>query len=158
MVLAAANLQGQEKFSDNLIYGGNLGMNFGNGFFSVTVAPSALYRFNKYIASGPSIIYSYVKQSDFKTSMYGGSWITLVDPLNFLQLSAELEQLRVNVNSTFVNDRDSKFWNTALFLGGGLRSGLRNGNVVVGLRYNVLFNSGNRVYAEAYQPFVRVYF
>jgi hypothetical protein len=41
-----------------------------------------------------------------------------------------------------------------LFLGGGYRTG----NVIVGMRYNILHNSNNNVYNEAFMPFVRVFF
>jgi len=37
-------------------------------------------------------------------------------------------------------------------------AGYRLGGVVAGIRYNVLFQDGESIYAEAWQPFVRVYF
>jgi hypothetical protein len=77
----------------------------------------------------------------------------LVNPIPELQLSVELEQLRVNVNYESENISD-KFWNTGLFLG----AGYRQDNFTIGVRYNVLFNEDKNVYGDALMPFVRVYF
>jgi hypothetical protein len=41
-----------------------------------------------------------------------------------------------------------------LFLGGGYGSD----NVVVGVRYNLLFKESDFVYSSAMMPFIRVYF
>lgn len=78
--------------------------------------------------------------------------IGLINPVEQIQLSAELEQLRVN--TTYEDNFKDDFWNTALFLGVGYRTN----NVTVGIRYNVLFNRDKNVYNEAFMPFVRVYF
>ena len=87
--------------------------------------------------------------------MYGPSLIVLGNPIPQIQLSAELEQLRVNVDYDddlgFPNDN---FWNTALFLGAGYRTN----NVTIGVRYNVLHDSDKNVYSDVFMPFVRVYF
>jgi hypothetical protein len=135
--------------------GGGLGVSFGNGNFSGTLAPSAIYNFNQYVAMGPSLIFSYQSNDFFKSTLYGGSWITLFNPLREIQLSAELEQLRVNQEIAFIdgNEQDN-FWNTALFIGAGYRAG----PATLGIRYNVLYNNDDRVYATAWNPFVRVYF
>ena len=83
------------------------------------------------------------------------SLITLFNPIHEVQLSAELEQLRVNNTYTaFLPSIKDNFWNTALFLGAGYRSQ----NVTVGIRYNILYRESNNVYSQAWMPFVRVYF
>ena len=87
--------------------------------------------------------------------MYGVSAIVLVDPIANIQLSGEIEQLfgnRSGNNNFVVEDEDID--NTALFLGGGYNF---NG-VSVGIRYNVLFDDDDGIFAQAWQPFVRVYF
>jgi hypothetical protein len=87
--------------------------------------------------------------------MYGGSLIALLNPINELQISAELEQLRVNrsFENALVTDKQD-FWNTALFVGVGYRSE----NVTFGVRYNVLHRERANIYAEAFMPFVRIFF
>ncbi|WP_432412544.1 hypothetical protein [Rasiella sp. SM2506] len=142
-------------FWEKVQFGGGLGISFGNGGFSGTIAPSAIYNFNDYFAMGPSLIFSYQSFDFYKTTLYGGSWIVLANPIPQIQLSAEIEQLRVNRTIKDIDiNLENNFWNTALFVGAGYRAGF----VTIGLRYNVLYNDRDRVYATAWNPFVRVYF
>jgi len=134
--------------------GGGIGLNFGSGFTDVTLAPSAIYNFNQYFAAGVGIQGSYVRVKNYYESyLYGGSLIALLSPIEQIQLSAELEQLRVNTNFSGF-EPDDNFWNTALYIGGGYRAQ----NVTVGIRYNVLYKENRSVYSEPFMPFVRIYF
>lgn len=145
----------KSEFWSKVQFGGGLGLGFGNNSTNVSVAPSAIYNFGQKAALGLGVQYSYIRQKDFYTShLYGGSIIGLVNPIQEIQLSAELEELRVNTdfdNSSFTTD---DFWNTALFLGAGYRTN----NATIGVRYNVLHNDNNNIYTTAFMPFVRVYF
>lgn len=139
--------------ADRLHFGGSLGLSIGSGFTNIMVAPSAIYDVNQYFSAGGGLQGSYVSwRNNFESFIYGASLIGLVNPLPEVQLSAELEQLRVN--TTYDDDFQDNFWNTALFVG----IGYRTNNVTVGVRYNVLFKGENNVYNEAFMPFVRVYF
>jgi hypothetical protein len=146
----------KNDFWNHVQFGGGIGLGFGNGYSNITIAPSAIYNFNETISFGLGTQYSYVNQKGFyKSNIYGGSVIGLINPIQQIQLSIELEQLRVNntyqdFSGTIKND----FWNTALFLGGGYRSE----NITIGLRYNVLHKDENNVYIDALMPFVRIYF
>jgi len=143
-------------FESRIRFGGGLGLSFGSGYTNVTVAPSALYDFNPYFSAGLGLQGSYVRDKDFYESyIYGPSLILLGNPIPEIQLSAELEQLRVNLeyDDEFGGGSDN-FWNTALFLGAGYRME----NVTIGARYNVLHDSDKNVYNDALMPFVRVYF
>ena len=158
------NLTGQQQsFSSNssadfwnkVQFGGGFGLSLGSGYTDISVAPSAIYNFNEYFAMGAGVQYTYASQRNFYTSnLYGGSIITLFNPIPEIQLSAELEQLRVNVNGTGQNNFSNNFWNTGLFVGAGYRTG----NVTLGARYNLLFNADKGAYSDALMPFVRVYF
>ncbi len=148
----------QEKqksvFWEKVQFGGGFGLGFGSGFTNISVAPSAIYNVNKYFSAGLGLQYSYLKQKNFySSSQYGASVIGLVNPVEEIQLSVELEQLRVNVSYDETNFSDD-FWNTGLFLGAGYRME----NVIIGARYNVLFNEDKNVYGDAFMPFVRVFF
>ena len=143
-------------FWSRVHFGGGLGVGFGSNYTNIALAPSAIYDFNPYISAGIALQGSYVRDKNFYESyMYGPSLIVLGNPIPQIQLSAELEQLRVNVNYDdnlgFPNDN---FWNTALFLGAGYRTN----NITFGIRYNVLHDSDKNVYSDALMPFVRVYF
>jgi len=149
----------QSDFWKKVQIGGGLGLNFGSGFTDVTVAPSAIYNFNEYVAAGVGLQGSYVRvHNNYESYIYGGSLIGIFNPFEQIQVSAELEQLRVNTNfyeSGFLaKDENDNFWNTALYLG----LGYRTENVTVGIRYNVLYNANKSVYSEPFMPFVRVYF
>jgi hypothetical protein len=146
----------KSDFWDHVQFGGGLGLGFGSGYADVMVAPSAIYNFNDYVSAGLGLQYNYVKQRDFyNANMYGGSIITLINPIAELQISAELEQLRVNRTfEDFYGSATQDFWNTALFLG----AGYRNENVTFGIRYNILHKDRDNIYAEAFMPFVRIFF
>ena len=94
--------------------------------------------------------YSYQSGNGFSSSLYGASIITLVNPTQTVQLSAEIEQVLVNQKLDF---NTASFWNTALFLGAGYRAA----NVTVGFRYNLLYQKQNVIYANAWVAFVRIY-
>ena len=146
--------QPENQFWKNVQIGGGLGLGFGSGYTDISIAPSAIYNFNEYAALGLGLQYKYLKQKDYYAShLYGGSIIGLLNPIRQIQLSAELEQLRVNVNLEGSNSNSQNYWNTALFIGAGYRSG----NVTIGARYNVL-DDKNSIYGSAFMPFVRVYF
>lgn len=136
--------------------GGGLGLGIGGNFTNITVAPSAIYPVNQYFSTGLGLQYSYIKQKGFYDShIYGASLITLFNPIQEIQLSAELEELRVNNSYDYsLSKIKDNFWNTALFLG----AGYRNQNLTIGFRYNILHKEQNNVYSQAWMPFVRVYF
>lgn len=154
----AANGQSTDDFWSRVRFGGSLGVAFGSGYTDVTLAPAALYEVNQYVGVGLGIQGSYVNQRNlFNSFMYGGSVITVLNPIPEIQFSAELEQLRVNLeveDSMLYEAYTHDFWNTALFLGAGYRMD----NVTIGLRYNVLFNEDDFVYSNAFMPFIRVFF
>lgn len=144
----------RNEFWSHVRFGGAIGLNFGNNYTEITLAPSAIYDFNRYFSLGVGLRGSYAQEKNYYESwIYGGSLIALSTPIDFLQLSVELEQLRYNVTNEYPIAYDDDFWNTGLYLGAGYFSG----NVTVGIRYNVLYNS-DKIYAEPWLPFVRVYF
>lgn len=149
-----APVQLENQFWRNVQFGGGIGLGFGSGYTDISVAPSVIYNFNEYVALGVGLQYKYLKQKDFYAShLYGGSAIGFFNPLPEIQLSAELEQLRVNVNLDGSNSNSENYWNTALFIGAGYRSG----NATIGARYNVLTDKNN-IYGSAFMPFIRFYF
>ncbi|WP_309641190.1 hypothetical protein [Flavobacterium sp.] len=155
--------QGKDKsarnFWENVQFGGGIGLSVGSGYTDISLAPSAIYNFNQYFATGVGLQGSFIKvrsndqYEGYKSYIYGGSVIGLFTPIEEIQLSAELEELRVNQEFVDV-DYSRNFWNTALYVG----LGYRTDNVTIGLRYNVLYNKNDFVYSEAFMPFIRVYF
>ena len=152
-----ATVPPKSDFWKHVQFGGGFGVSVGSGFTDVTVAPSAIYNLNHYVSIGAGLQGSIVSQKDFYSSaIYGLNVITLFNPVEELQISLEVEQVRVN--NTFRNPTKGtlkdNFWNTGLFIGAGYRME----NVTVGMRYNLLFNKDKNVYSDALMPFIRVYF
>lgn len=149
------NQDSTDSFWDDVRFGGSIGLSFGDGFFSGTIAPGAIYQFNSQFAAGVGLNATYNKQDNFfKSTILGGSIIGVFSPIRELQLSAEFEQL--NINRKFDNPiyLDDNYWYPALFMG----IGYSNGNVTLGIRYDLLYNREKSIYADPYMPFVRVYF
>lgn len=143
-------------FWSHLQYGGGFGVSVGSGYTDITIAPSAVYNFNDYFGLGLGLQSSYIKsKNQYSSLLYGASVIGLFNPIEEIQLSLEVEEVRVN--STFEaipDDIKRDFWNTGLFVGAGYRTE----NVTIGARFNLLFDKDKSVYSDALMPFVRVYF
>lgn len=157
-IYAQENTENKTKsdFWNHVQFGGGFGLGVGNNYADIMVAPSAIYNFNSYVSAGLGLQYNYIKQKDFyNANLYGASILALFNPLEELQISTEIEQLKVN--RTFKNNFESNsqdFWNTALFIGLGYRSE----NITMGMRYNILHKNRDNIYPEAFMPFVRIYF
>ena len=147
----------KSDFWNHVNFGGGFGLSLGTGFTDFTIAPSAIYNLNHYLSIGAGLQGSLVSQKDYYSSaIYGISVISLFNPVDEVQLSLEVEQVRVNNTFEMVGGANKKenFWNTGLFVGGGYRME----NVTVGMKYNLLYNKDKLVYSDALMPFVRVYF
>ncbi|TBV25195.1 alpha-ketoglutarate decarboxylase [Meridianimaribacter sp. CL38] len=149
----------QENTSDfwnHVRFGGGVGLSFGDGFFSGTLAPSAIYEFNNQFALGLGLNGTYNSRKNFyKSTIFGGSLIGLFQPINEVQLSAEFEELNVNRKwEDNLGIEDQNYWYPALFIGAGYRTQ----NVTFGIRYDVLYDEDKSIYADPWMPFVRFYF
>ena len=150
----------RSNFWSELQFAGGFGLGFSRDYTNVLVSPSAIYPVNDYFAAGLGLQGSFVNAKNYIGHSYtckilGGSLIGLVNPLETIQLSAELEEM--HVQQTIARDGGEikdDFWNTALFLGLGFRSE----NITIGMRYNVLFKQTDGIYADPYMPFIRLYF
>lgn len=144
----------QNNFWRNVQFGGGIGLSIGSGYTDITLAPSAIYNINSIVAVGTALQFGYVSaKNDYSSTLYGASLIGLINPIPQIQLSVELEEINVNTDYKYYGVSNS-YWNTALYLGAGYRTG----NVTVGVRYDVLFNKNNGYYSDAFMPFIRVYF
>lgn len=151
----------KSEFWSHVQFGGGIGLSFGNGFFSGTLAPSGIYNFNEKFAAGVGLNFSYNTEKDFYESyVIGTSLIGLFSPIPQLQLSTEFEQLYINrdfeegyvdVNG---NDPDESYFYPGLYLGVGYNTG----PVTMGIRFDVLYDDEKSLYANPYNPFVRFYF
>ncbi|WP_347373815.1 alpha-ketoglutarate decarboxylase [Aequorivita sp. Q41] len=149
--------QKQNEFWQQVRFGGGIGLSFGDGFFSGTLAPSAIYEFNEQFSAGIALNGTYASlKNDTNATILGGSVLALYNVIPEIQLSAEFEELNVNRKYTLLGAPDitTNYWYPALFLGAGFRSN----NFTIGLRYDVLYDEEESIYASPFAPFVRVYF
>jgi len=145
----------RNDFWNSVRFGGSLGLNFSNNGFTGIIAPSAIYDFNEIVSAGVGLNAAYAKQNEFKTTSLGGSLITLINPVRFLQLSVEFQELNINIKYE-LNGLDLKenYWVPALFTG----IGYNTGNVTAGIKYDFLYDSEKSFYSSALMPFVSLYF
>lgn len=149
------NLLQGSNFWSKVRFGGGIGLGFTNGGFNGSISPSAIYQANDQFAAGASLNFNYAKFNDSKLVAYGGSILSLYNPISFLQLSAEFEQLRINRSLALDGaNLERNYWSPALFLG----VGYNDRNFTVGIRYDILYDDNKSIYANAWMPFVRVYF
>ncbi|WP_238988385.1 hypothetical protein [Aureibaculum marinum] len=139
------------QFWDKVQFGGGLGLSFSNNYTTISIAPSAIYNFNQYIAAGPGLSYLYAKNGSLKSNVFGVGLITLFNPTQNLQLSGEFEHLFITQK---LGVDKSHFDYPSLYLGAAYRIG----NFSAGLRYDVLYDSDKTIYASAFSPIIRFYF
>ncbi len=145
----------KNAFFDHVRFGGSLGASFSNGSFSGYLAPKGIYDFNSVFSAGLGILGSYTDGSNYTAWTSGASLIGLARPLPVLQLSAELEENYVSRNLEYVGaDIKETYWSPALFFG----IGYTTGPVTVGVRYDVLHDDQKSIYADAFMPFVSIFF
>lgn len=158
-IIPASTQNQPNPFWKNVSFGGGLGLSIGSDYFMWSVSPSAIYNFNEHFSAGMGLSYMYLREKRFNNysfSAYGGSLLFLYHPIRELQFSLEPEGMWVNYTflATSTGRETERFFQESLFLGAGFRTG----NVTVGARYNVLYNSKRNIYGTALMPFVRVYF
>ncbi len=144
------------SFWERVRFGGGFGINFGDGFFSGSLSPNAIYQFNQYVGAGIGLNGIYASEKDLYTAtVLGGSVIGIFNPVREVQLSSEFEMLNVNRNfEDFLGIEDQNYWYPALFLGAGYNTGF----MIIGFRYDVLYDADESIYGNAFVPFVRFYF
>ncbi len=143
-----------DDFWDNVRYGGGFNVGFGSDFTTIAISPSAIYDFSDVVSSGVSLSYLYSKNKFFDTTsnVYGGSIISLFNVAKAVQLSAEFEELNINVRDNFGNS--DSYWSPALYLGAAYNTG----NFSIGLRYDALYDDNKSIYSSAFTPIFRFYF
>lgn len=152
----------KSEFWKKVRFGGGVTGGLTTGGFSLGLSPTAAYQFNPKASLGIGLNGLYSSTKTFKSIVWGGSLIGLYNPIQAIQLSAELEEL--NVNRTFENITPTKedpsgvlkqnYWYPALFLGAGYR--IKNASV--GIRYDVFYDEETSIFSNAWVPFVRVSF
>ena len=151
-IFTNAQNENNPKFWDNVHFGGGFGLGFGSNQTTIAISPSAIYEFNDMFALGLGGSYLYAKNGNLKSNVYGASFISLFNPVQEIQLSAEFEQLFVTQKQSGFDNYDFNY--PALYLGAAYRVG----RFAAGVRYDVLYDVDKSIYASALSPIVRFYF
>ena len=141
----------QPTFWDNVRFGGGLGFSFGNNVTVLNISPSAIYDFNNGFALGAGVGYLYSKNLDFRSNIISPGLITLFNPAEQIQLSAEFEYLFVNQR---FGDLERSLDFPALYMGVAYRTGW----AAFGVRYDVLYDERDGIFTSPWSPIIRVYF
>jgi long-subunit fatty acid transport protein len=146
----------QQKFINNIRFGGGFNISLNNSYTTFAISPSALYDFSDEFSLGLGLTYVYVKNKSIiqrTSNLYGGSILALYRPIQYIQLSMEYEQLKLNQKINYSNTINP--WQPALYIG----MEYVTGNLAMGLRYDVLFDqTKNVIYASGLSPVFRLYF
>lgn len=149
------NNTNKSPFMENVRFGGGFNIGLGSSYSTFSISPSAIYDFSDEFSAGLGLTYVYIKnKSAYRstTNLIGGSVLALYKPINYLQFSTELEQLKIN--QKYYSENLSQ-WQTALYVGLEYVSG----NVALGLRYDVLYDkTKNITQSSALTPVFRFYF
>ena len=143
-------------FFDHVRFGGGTNIGMGSSYSTFSLSPSVVYDFSKEFSAGFSATYVYVKNKstiNSTTNLYGGSILALYTPINYVQISTEFENLKINQD--LIYDNVLSPWQTALYVG----IEYVTGKIAMGLRYDVLYDkTTNIIYSSALSPVFRVYF
>lgn len=141
----------QSRFWDNVRFGGGLGLSFGNNITVINVSPGAIYDFQNNFALGVSLGYLYAKDGDFRSNVLSPGLLAFYNPAQEVQLSAEFEYLFINQD---FGAATRKFEYPALYMGVAYRTGW----AAFGIRYDILYDERDAIYASPWSPIVRIYF
>lgn len=151
LTLSLSTFSQESNFWDDVRLGGGFGFSFGNNITTLSVSPTAVYDISEEFSMGASLGYLYNKSGDFNANVFSGSVLTLYRPINQIEFSGELQQSYVNRSFNSVKDTYSY---PSLFIGAAYRTG----KVSFGIQYDVLYEDGKSIYANAFTPFIRVLF
>jgi len=156
LLLLASSLQMTAQdtgpsFWKNLKYGGGLGLSFGSNNTAIAISPSVIYPVSHRVYAGINTSYLYAKQYDLKSNVYGVGVVTLYNPFEQLQVSAEFGQLFI---SQRLGLEKSKYNYPVLNLGVAYRIGFFS----TGIQVDVLYQENKSIYASPISPIVRFYF
>ena len=155
--ISLLSIQAQDSkptFLDRVHVGGGFNIGLGSGYSTFAISPSVIYDVSPVFSAGinATYLYSKNKSSNQETNVLGGGLIALVNPIEGLQFSGEYERLKIK--RSFLNISSNDYWNDALYIG----AAYRQGNISIGLRYDIMYDKVTSIYPSALSPIFRIYF
>ncbi len=145
--------------SDNLIFGGGLGFQFGTSTI-INVAPQVGYRFTEKLSFGIGVTYLHYSSSlpaAFSTSIYGGNIFGsyLVFENVFVRAEYELLSLESKFFNPLIYPDQERFNVSSMLVGGGYRFQLGERSY---LNLLVMWNLNESQYSPYTNPVIRMNF
>lgn len=152
--LSAQTQNQAQSFMDRVHIGGGLNIGLGSSYSTISISPSVIYDISPIFSAGISATYMYSKNksSNRETNVYGGGLIALINPIAGLQFSGEYERLKIK--RSFLNISNNDYWNDAFYVG----AAYRQGNMAIGLRYDLMYDKLTSIQSSALSPLFRIYF
>lgn len=151
----------QTKFTDNIVFGGNLGLQFGT-YTQIDISPRVGYRFTERFVAGIGGTYRYISLKYYNerisTSIYGGAVFTRFFITENLFAHAECEFLNLETKYFAIanpEQYDDRFWIPGLLVGGGYRVPIGESSYLATI---VLFNLNDTPNSPYQNPIIRVGF
>lgn len=101
------------------VYGGSLGIGFGN-YTRIAFSPKIAYPITNWFTAGVGADFLYYNTNTFKSFMYGVNGFVELTAFNFLTAHAEYALLNVESFSYYLSNYNQP-WNTAIYVGGGYK-------------------------------------
>jgi len=138
-----------QTFGQRLVFGGNLGLQFGSYTF-IDISPNVGYRVTDQLIAGIGMTYIYYSVDDiyykYSTNIFGGRVFSKYYLIENLFAHVEYEILNMEVPDDFNYNKFSRKNIPSLFIGGGYRQMIGNRSAFeVELLYNVI--------EERYSPY-----
>ncbi|MBT8261288.1 MAG: hypothetical protein KJO05_00595, partial [Bacteroidia bacterium] len=139
-----------------LKFGVGFGLNFVGGT-NISLAPNLIYTVSNKVSIGGGVQGSYSAIKDLQsTTTIGGNVVTLYTPVKMITTLVEFVELYVSTKTeTMEGDIKETYWDSALFVGGGLNV---TDKILIGAKYNVLYDEEESVYTSPVIPFVNITF
>ncbi|MBM1104526.1 alpha-ketoglutarate decarboxylase [Aurantibacter crassamenti] len=139
-----------------LKFGCGFGLSFVGGT-NITLSPNLMYSVSNQVSIGAGVQGSYTSIKDLQnTTTFGGNVIAQYNPIPMMTTLLEFAQLKVNTKTeTVTGEVEQDYWDSALFVGLGLNV---SKNIIIGAKYNLLYDKDESVYTSPILPFVNISF
>ena len=144
------------KEQKRLKFGVGFGLNFVGGT-NISLSPNLTYKVSDKVSFGGGIQASYSAIKDFQnTTTFGANVLSIYSPVKKISMLLEFAQLRVITETETAQIKNkNKYWDSALFVGAGFKV---TSKILIGAKYNVLYDENESVYTSAIIPFVNIAF
>ena len=144
------------KVQKRLKFGCGFGLSFVGGT-NVNLSPNLTYKVSNKVSFGGGLQGSYSSIKNYQnTTTFGANVLGIYNPIKKISTLIEFAELRVATETeTPQGNSKNNYWDSALFIGAGINI---TSKILIGAKYNVLYDENESVYTSALIPFVNITF